>query len=85
MSSGSFPFIIPESLRPKKASNPSSKLSVITRKSYTLPRRKGYNDLDDPLGPSSSSTCPSSPFKRSVDVRLASGRNSVARAARVVR
>ncbi|CAG9539692.1 unnamed protein product [Cercopithifilaria johnstoni] len=81
MSSGSFPFVIPESLRPKKASN-SSKLVAPTRKPYTPPRRKGYNDLDDPLDLSSSS---SSQFKRSVDVRVASGRHSVARAARVVR
>uniref|UniRef100_A0A0R3S1B7 SAC3_GANP domain-containing protein n=1 Tax=Elaeophora elaphi TaxID=1147741 RepID=A0A0R3S1B7_9BILA len=86
MSSGPFPFLIPESLRPKKASNSSPKLAGATRKPYTPPRRKGYNDLDDPLGPSSSSsTCPSSPFKRSVDLRVASGRHSVARAARVAR
>ncbi|VBB33225.1 unnamed protein product, partial [Acanthocheilonema viteae] len=84
MSSGSFPFIIPESLRPKKASNSSPKSG--TRKPYTPPRRKAYNDLDDPHEPSSSSsTCPSLPFKRSVDVRVASGRHSVARAARAVR
>ncbi|VDK85271.1 unnamed protein product [Onchocerca ochengi] len=86
MSSGSFPFMIPESLRPKKVPNPSSKSAGITRKPYIPPRRKGYNDLDDPLDPSSSSSArPSLPFKRSIDVRVANGRNSVARAARVVR
>ncbi|EFO22461.2 hypothetical protein LOAG_06026 [Loa loa] len=86
MSSGSFPFVIPESLRSKKTSNPLSKLTGTTRKPYAPPRRKGYNDLDDPLGPSSSSsTSPSSSFKRPIDGRVASGRHSVARAARVVR
>uniref|UniRef100_A0A915Q7H0 SAC3/GANP/THP3 conserved domain-containing protein n=1 Tax=Setaria digitata TaxID=48799 RepID=A0A915Q7H0_9BILA len=84
MSSGSFPFLIPESLRPKKASNPLSKSTGATRKqSYAPSRRKRYNDLDDPLSsPSSSSALL---FKRSVDARVASGRHSVARAARVVR
>ncbi|KAM3721943.1 Germinal-center associated nuclear protein [Dirofilaria immitis] len=86
MSSSSFPFIIPESLRPKKASNSLSKSAGVARKSYIPPRRKGYNDLDDPLVPSSSSSSfPSVSFKRSADVRVASGRHSVARAARVAR
>ncbi|VDK81505.1 unnamed protein product [Litomosoides sigmodontis] len=87
MSAGSFSFVIPESLRPKKASSSSSKSVNATRKPYTSPRRKGYNDLDDPIGPSSSSSSahPSSPLKRSAGMRVPSGRHSVARAARVAR